>query len=165
MPIYCTKEGCVRSPRYNLKGETNCLYCSKHKEINMINIKDKMCFEDGCSKKRPDLLGDMGTHVVIIEIDENKHDRYSCENKRIMELSQDVDHRSIIFIRFNPDGYIDGDGNKVKSCWTTNKLGITVIVKNKMKEWEERIESLMKQIIFWKDNAPKKMIETIELYY
>jgi hypothetical protein len=131
----------------------------------MINIKDKMCFEDGCSKKRPDLLGDMGTHVVIIEIDENKHDRYSCENKRIMELSQDVDHRSIIFIRFNPDGYIDGDGNKVKSCWTTNKLGITVIVKNKMKEWEERIESLMKQIIFWKDNAPKKMIETIELYY
>ena len=29
----------------------------------------------------------------------------SCENKRIMEISQDLGHRPIVFIRFNPDEY------------------------------------------------------------
>ena len=60
---------------------------------------------DGCSKKRPDLLLDLGYQVIIIEVDENQHTDYdcSCENKRLMELSQDVGHRPIIFIRFNPD--------------------------------------------------------------
>ena len=29
--------------------------------------------EDGCSKRRPDLLLDLGSHIIIIEIDENKY--------------------------------------------------------------------------------------------
>jgi len=46
---------------------------------------------------------DLGTHILIVEIDENAHAVYdcSCENKRLMELSQDVGHRPIVFIRFN----------------------------------------------------------------
>ena len=28
-----------------------------------------------------------------------------------MELSQDVHHRPIVFIRFNPDKYVDEEGN------------------------------------------------------
>ena len=46
----------------------------------------------GCSKRRPDLLLDLGHQVIIVEIDENQHIDYdsSCEDKRIMELSQDV---------------------------------------------------------------------------
>ena len=65
--------------------------------------------QDGCSFRRPDVKCDMGSHIVIIEIDEYKHAEYecSCENKRIMEISQDVGHRPIVFIRFNPDGYTD----------------------------------------------------------
>jgi hypothetical protein len=48
--------------------------------------------EDGCSMKRPDLLLDMGSHIIIVEVDENKHDTYdcSCENKRLMQISQDL---------------------------------------------------------------------------
>ena len=66
--------------------------------------------KEGCSKRRPDLLLDLGYQVIIIEIDENQHIDYdcSCENKRIMELSEDVGHRTIIFIRFNPDDYLVG---------------------------------------------------------
>ncbi len=30
--------------------------------------------KDGCSKRRPDLFLDMGCHIVIIEVHENKHD-------------------------------------------------------------------------------------------
>jgi hypothetical protein len=61
--------------------------------------------QDGCSRRRPDLFLDMGSHVIIVEIDENQHTDYdcSCENKRLMEISQDIGHRPVIFIRFNPD--------------------------------------------------------------
>ena len=72
----------------------------------------------GCSRRRPDLLLDLGYQVIIVEIDENKHTDYecSCENKRVMEISQDVGHRPIVFIRFNPDDYED-NGKKITSCW------------------------------------------------
>ena len=68
--------------------------------------------KDGCSKRRPDLLLNMGSHIIIIEIDEYKHKYYdcSCENKKLMEMSQDVGHRPIVLIRFNPDDYIDNNG-------------------------------------------------------
>jgi len=43
---------------------------------------------NGCSNRRPDVLIDCGTHVIIVEIDENCHKSYesTCENKRICEL-------------------------------------------------------------------------------
>jgi len=123
--------------------------------------------EDGCSMKRPDLLLDMGSHIIIVEVDENKHDTYdcSCENKRLMQISQDLQHRPIVFIRFNPDAYTNKDGIVVKSCWKMNNLGVVQIMKTKEKEWEERIEKLKKQIQHWIDNQAVKTVEIIELFY
>jgi EsV-1-7 cysteine-rich motif len=133
---------------------------------NISWVCDKK-IEDGCSLKRPDIRGDMGSHIVIIEIDENHHSLYdcSCEHKRIMEISQDVGHRHIVFIRFNPDGYTDIGMNKIASCWGTNKYGILTIKTTKKDEWEERIRSLHEQIQYWIDNVPEKMVETIQLFY
>jgi hypothetical protein len=133
---------------------------------NLTWIADKKV-KDGCSLRRPDLLVDMGTHIIIIEVDENKHSTYdcSCENKRLMEISQDVGHRPIVFIRFNPDGYTDQAGTIIKSCWKLNKLGVMQIIKNRLKEWEERIESLKQQIQYWVTTPTEKTIEIIELYY
>jgi len=96
--------------------------------------------KDGCSLKRPDLLLDLGYQIIIVEVDENQHDKYdcSCENKRLMELSQDLGHRPIIFIRFNPDDYIDKNSKKIRSCWSVTKK--TGIVKIECKaEWNERL--------------------------
>ena len=122
----------------------------------------------GCSKRRPDLLLDLGYQIVIIEVDENQHIDYdcSCQNKRIMELSQDLGHRPIVFIRFNPDGY-QKDGKNINSCWVQNKNGISVIKKTKMKEWHERLSILEHHINYWinSDNTTNKTIETIQLYY
>ena len=39
-----------------------------------------------------------------------------------MELSQDVGHRPIIFIRFNPDQYFDINNKKIASCWSYSKI-------------------------------------------
>jgi hypothetical protein len=133
---------------------------------NFTWIADKKV-QDGCSKRRPDLLLDMGSHIIIVEIDENKHTDYdcSCEHKRLMELSQDLHHRPIVFIRFNPDDYTNQDDILVKSCWKLNKLGVIQIAKNKQKEWEERIETLKEQIQYWIDNPTEKTVEIIELFY
>jgi len=129
-------------------------------------VADKK-IQDGCSKRRPDLLLDMGTHIIIVEVDENKHTDYdcSCEHKRLMELSRDVGHRPIIFIRFNPDEYVDKNGKKIKSCWKLNKNGIMSILSSKKEEWEERILALKNQIQYWIDNQTEKTIEIVELFY
>ncbi len=130
-------------------------------------VTDKK-IQDGCSKRRPDLLLDMGSHIIIVEIDENAHTDYdcSCENKRLMEISQDLGHRPIIFIRFNPDDYMDKDGNKIKSCWKLNRTtGLIGLDKKKTKEWEERFNSLVEQINYWIKNSTEKTVEIVELFY
>jgi hypothetical protein len=130
-------------------------------------INDKR-IQDGCSRKRPDLLLDLGYQIIVVEIDENKHETYdcSCENKRLMELSQDVNHRPIIFIRFNPDDYIT-QTNKITSCWGINKQGICCIKRTKLKEWNIRLELLKNQIEYWcqSENIINKTIEIIHLFY
>jgi hypothetical protein len=125
--------------------------------------------KEGCSKRRPDLLLDLGYQVIIVEVDENQHIDYncSCENKRLMELSQDLGHRPIVFIRFNPDDYSDSTSTKIVSCWGINKSGISVIKKTQKKEWNSRLESLNLQIHYWiqAENITNKTVEVIQLYY
>jgi hypothetical protein len=127
-------------------------------------ITDKT-IDDGCSKRRPDMLVDLGTHIIIVEVDENKHSSYdcSCENKRIMELSQDVHHRSIVFIRFNPDKYTDINGKTVPSCWKYTKHGVLVI--NAKPEWDNRMSLLKNEIRYWVSNATTKIVEIVEVCY
>jgi hypothetical protein len=137
--------------------------CERFPEHTWITDKK---VNDGCSMRRPDILLDLGYQVLIIEIDENAHQDYncSCENKRIMELSQDVGHRPIIFIRFNPDSYRKGN-IKIPSCWEQNMNGICVV---KYKEdWEYRLNTLEAQIKYWclLSNTTNKIIEAIQLFY
>jgi len=122
----------------------------------------------GCSKRRPDLLLDLGYQIVIIEVDENQHTDYdcSCENKRIMELSQDLGHRPLVFIRFNPDDYEKNETN-ITSCWGQDGHGICVVKKSKKSEWVQRLNALKEQINYWINpiNTTNKTIETIQLFY
>jgi len=150
----------------------------KTKEFAVVNfVKNKFdkynwlsdkIIVDGCSKKRPDLLLDLGYQIIIVEIDENQHIDYdcSCENKRIMEISQDLGHRPIVFIRFNPDDYNTND-KKITSCWGLNGKGICVVKKSKKDEWDKRLDALEQQINYWLNPEHKtdKMIETIQLFY
>jgi hypothetical protein len=134
---------------------------------NMNWICDKRV-QNGCSSRRPDLLLDLGSHVLIVEIDENQHASYecSCDNKRLMEISRDIDHRNLIFVRFNPDGYIDNKNNKIKSCWQSNKQsGILCVTKTNIREWENRLQILKYQIQNWIQTKPDKTIEIVNLFY
>jgi hypothetical protein len=139
----------------------------KNKFPNLNWISDKIIY-GGCSKRRPDLFLDLGYQILITEIDENQHIGYdcSCENKRIMELSQDLGHRLIVFIRFNPDDYNKGEKN-ITSCWGQNGKGICVIKKSKKIEWDQRLTILEEQIKYWINpvNTINKTIEIIQLFY
>jgi hypothetical protein len=130
-------------------------------------IADKI-ISGGNSKRRPDLLLDLSYQIVIVEVDENQHTEYdcSCQNKRIMELSQDLEHRPIVFIRFNPDDY-EKEGTNITSCWGKDKRGICVINKNKQDEWTQRLNVLEEHINYWINpaNTTNKTIETIQLFY
>jgi hypothetical protein len=122
--------------------------------------------QDGCSRRQPDLMLDLGFQVVIIEVDENQHrNGYSCENKRVMELSLDVGHRPIVFIRFNPDSYKIRE-KVVKSCWGVNNRTHTCRVNSgKKQEWSDRLDKLCETIEYWKNTQTLKTVETIHLFY
>ena len=152
------------SRNYKTKEKYVIDYIKEHfKEIDIIADKQ---IHGGCSRRRPDILIDLGYQIIIVEIDENQHINYdcSCENKRIMELSQDVGHRPIIFIRFNPDDYKTNLKN-ITSCWGLNKNGICTIKKCKQEEWNERLIILKEQINYWLINKTSKLIEIIQLFY
>ena len=182
----CLNEWCFTYPKNN-KYDGYCFYCYinmfpdkpvsrnyKNKEQSVVDyIKDKFPnvdwvtdkrIDNGCSKRRPDLLLHLGNQILIIEVDENQHTEYncSCENKRIMELSLDVGHIPIVFIRFNPDMYYKKK-TKVSSCWGLNGNGILTIKKKD--EWIERLSRLGDVVKYWLENITDKTIETIHLYY
>jgi hypothetical protein len=123
---------------------------------------------NGCSNRRPDILLDLGYQIIIIEVDENQHLDYdsTCENKRLMELSQDLGHRPIIFIRFNPDEYTNKE-KKISSCWGINNKGFCVIKKKKRIEWNNRLKVLKTHLDYWTnpENESNKTLEIIYLYY
>ena len=123
--------------------------------------------QDGCSARRPDVLMDLGYHVIMVEVDEYQHKNYdcSCENKRLMQLAQDIGHRHMIVIRFNPDAYETTHGEKIPSCWKLNKKGVVDIPSEQKKNWDARIETLLKRIQYWIDNQSEKQIHIEELFY
>ena len=118
----------------------------------------------GCSKRRPDGFLDLLTHVLIIEIDENEHKSYDneCNNKRIMELSQDVNHRPIVFIRLNPDGYTL-NGKRMKGSFSVTKK--TGELKMNKLEFNKRLDSLIECIEKNINNIPIKTINIEYLYF
>lgn len=185
----CKSEWCTNDR--NIKYNNYCLPCCVHlfpdldvvkkykiKETDVISHiktafpnfswKSNIKIEGGCSQRRPDLFLDLLTHVIIIEIDEHRHQSYDtlCENKRIMQLSEDVAHRPIIFIRFNPDEYIDNSGNLISSCWKMNKiLNILQLDSTKKKEWQHRIKCLIDEIQKCINYSCDKTIDIKYLFY
>jgi hypothetical protein len=122
---------------------------------------------DGCSKRRPDIYIDMGSHSIIIEVDENQHDGYEniCENKRSMLLFNDLGNRPMVLIRFNPDDYYNKKGELIKSCWSLSKERIAIINRTKKDEWNNRLNTLKDYINYYINNKPEKELEIKNLYY
>lgn len=121
----------------------------------------------GCSKRRPDVYADLLTHVLIIEINENKHESYdtTCQTVRINELYEDFGWRPLVFINFNPDNFIDDNKKTIKSPFKVDsRTGILIIDKNKTTEWNNRLEKLKNVVDVHLKNVPDDNI-FIYLFY
>jgi hypothetical protein len=130
-------------------------------------INDKK-IQDGCSKRRPDLLVDFGDKIIILEVDEYKHLNYNteCETKRLNDISLDLNCRPIVLIRFNADGYTTTEGVKVPSCWSINKTSnILIVKKNKREEWNKRLQVLVDTINYFITDICVDPITIKELFY
>jgi hypothetical protein len=155
----------------NEKISTN--YKTKETEVRKFileNHKDKkwICdktIETGTSKRRPDFLLELEDKIIIVEVDENQHIKYdcTCENKRLVQISQDLNHKNLVFIRFNPDGYTNNKEIQIESCWKLNKSGTLSIRDDNI--WNVRLNNLNDQINYWSTNPSDKTIEVIHMYY
>jgi len=137
-----------------------------YKDINMIFDKE---VDGGCSKKRPDVLIDLLLYCIIIECDENQHKNYECENKRTMQLFEDLGNRPLILIRFNPDSYTENN-KKIEGCFKP-LTKIEDIHKKKFyelneEEWKRRL-NILEEVIREKirEDIPEKEVEEIKLFY
>ena len=151
------------SRNYKTKEQSVCEYLIK--ELPSFPLICDKRINGGESARRPDIFIDRSTYCIIVEIDENQHEKYdcSCENKRLMQLSADLKHKPIIFIRFNPDKYYNKDGKLCETSWKIDGYGI-LAVKNKT-EWNERLAVLKNQVEYWINNPTDKMIQIVQLYY
>ena len=163
---YCFRCYCVLNPdaiiprKYKLKEHHVVDALKAHFKEQITMIFDK-AIEGGCSKKRPDVSIDFGSHYLMIEIDENRHVNYSCEEKRIVELYEDVGFRKIIFLRFNPDRYKEGT-HKYTSPFKYTRSGILQLDET---EFNRRIEQLLLRINIHRITEPLEQITIEYLFY
>lgn len=120
------------------------------------------------SLRRPDILIDRHTHCIIVEIDENQHRGYNCENARVMEMFQALGMRPLVLIRFNPDSYVNANKVDVKSCFDyNNQLQVPKITIDTRNEWNKRIQVLIHVLkgYIQSNDVPKKEITSECLFY
>jgi hypothetical protein len=141
------------------------------KEFVQSNFKEYKWIHDRLIKnstynRKPDLFLELEKQCIIVEIDENQHQDYdcSCENKRVMEISFNLNYKSVVFIRFNPDKYADINNKVHKSCWSYTPKTNLLKVSNK-KEWKYRLSVLKETIDYWIKHNTDKTVETVHLFY
>jgi hypothetical protein len=165
--INCVERKCVSCGILNILDPTGkCYACDPNKYntfrlakqnavINFLSHKedipkptscDTIAFDSECELKvRPDMLYDMGTHCVIIEIDENQHkgNPELCECTRMVNIAEAL-MKPTFFIRYNPDDY-KINGRKQTISDNSRREVLAEHLKFSLKYDPETIESYMKE--------------------
>ena len=153
---------CADVPFYEESKRLNKMKESKMVKYLRENIKDfreilaDKIIDSTCNLYRPDILYDCGTHIVVIECDENQHKRYnweSCSLNRSLEHMEEKRMYEImiayglptIFIRWNPDNF------KVKN--------------NKKYSIDKRLEILIKWVKYSMKMEVKEGVIYKKLFY
>lgn len=169
---YCTRCFGILNPdvkiprKYKTKENFFVEEFNKFLENNNIVI-DNISFDKhlkACSKRRPDIFIECMTHCIVLELDEHQHIGYSCENKRMCEIFEDVGYRHIVFIRLNPDSYTNKFNVKIPSCFTYNDKGEMNVWE---KEWGIRLKVFTDMFMnyFNLKTFPEKDMTIEQLFY
>jgi len=162
---YCFRCYCVLHPdaiiprKYKLKEHHVVDYLKKHFQDTFTMRFDKIV-EGGCSRRRPDVFIDFGSHCLVIEIDENRHINYTCEEKRMIELYEDIGFRKIVFLRMNPDQYKEGN-HKHPSPFRYTRAGILHLEET---EFDRRMQYVVERTHIYQ-HEPSEPITIEYLFY
>lgn len=85
----CQNNRCCKRAYFNFEGETKAIYCSEHKEPNMVDIKHKRCKHSGCNTrawcgipgKQPSSCAVHKTEGML------KHPRSGCKINKCKKLA------------------------------------------------------------------------------
>lgn len=131
-----------------LKACRNCIKRSNNitrKEVKMVEfiksdpelkpfiaLQDQIIQHQSCStRRRPDLLLSMPCQLhIVVECDEFEHTGYDikCETGRMNEIIDEFKEGKIVFIRYNPDGYIGQDGRRVRNTKVEKQRRLQVLI-------------------------------------
>lgn len=155
-------EYCMRCSAYTFPNQPSRFKTRemKLKEYLVAQYPDKTIVHDKrveCHLYRPDFVFDMGSHVIVIELDENQHRSYdtSCDNKRLMSIFHGLASRPMVMIRFNPDRY-----DSVAGCFKKDGQ-----LSGNGKEWKLRTEKLKSRVDFWIGSQPDREITIEHLFF
>lgn len=121
------------------------------------NIKREFIYNSsgilqGCSANRPDIYFELYKHVIIVEIDEDQHKRYTdlCECARLNQIVNGIGGLSVIFIRFNPDKIKNNRKSiEIPLIERLDKL-INIINDEIIKEYDQFVVKLVQ--LYYDDN-------------
>jgi len=102
-------------PKSTLREKTKEMLVVNYFEENKIEFVHNKSVGFVCGNYRPDVRIDAGTHIVVVEIDENQHSQYEdrCEISRMLNIYQ-AEGMRCVFIRYNPDIFrVKGNAKKV----------------------------------------------------
>jgi hypothetical protein len=148
---FCSKEeqNLKYKKHQKLKESVVCNYLQENiKDIEPSSF-DKTIVNDCDIKNRPDIVYEVKTHVVVIEIDEGQHKGYCPEgevNRMKNIYTAYGGEMPVVFVRYNPDNFRVG-GNVVK---------IPV---------EKRLDIMSKWVRKAIDQVPESPISIVYLYY
>ena len=173
----CKNPDCVSSG--NIKYKYYCTFCFQHlfpndtaalnirKKTKEIYVRDFLKENFGyfihdiplwtgncdCShRRRIDFRILIGNTLLCIEVDENQHKSYSESNEEIRYNDLYMIHSGkFIFIRFNPDTYINSNGTKKNNC-----------MKSRMTYLENEINNQIDRI---NNEQNEELIEFVYLFY
>ena len=116
-------------------------------------------------KNRPDALTRTRDRILIVEIDENSHDREACGEEREREAIFQRRNKTadIVMIRFNPDAYTDlVTGKKVPSCFHVSpKVNLVTVHPKHKAAWADRLATLATSIRMCIDPTHPDYLETL----
>ena len=156
-----------RCKRIKLKENEVKIYIQENFKDLLFIFDEPIKGDELCLNKRPDILLNLNKHSIIIEIDENQHKGYDigCDNSRTLIIHEAL-NRPTIFIRFNPDDYVDENNKKILSPFKIDKkLGLTKIPKENLDEWNNRLLLLKKTIKNNLEYKSEEPITIIKLFY
>jgi hypothetical protein len=151
----------------NHKTKENQIFSDLMKALpDSINIIRDSTIKGGCSRRRPDGLIQLNQYNIILEVDEDQHMSYdeTCENRRIMELFQDLSHDPVVIIRFNPDKYKNDQNKTVHSLFKISKTDGSLSIANE-KKYNDRLDIFRKAIEYHVSHLPERECTVVKLYY